>query len=147
MLETFDFIFLLRNFWLLLRLSRKIFSERLDVSGFRWDLFFHENNLLCEGESVYLLWSYSEWAFSGLLTDRRDQKDSPSLPKICCTYHTIMKLDTLIPYLKRIQKIYKSRDASVEFPDISIFYRKSATFVVSKNTDIDSILTRSFWFF
>ena len=34
----------------------------------------------------------------------------PPLPKICHTYPAIIKLGTVIPYLKRIQKIYKSRD-------------------------------------
>ena len=28
-------------------------------------------------------------------------------PKICNTYPTMMKLDTVIPYLKKIQKIYE----------------------------------------
>ena len=35
------------------------------------------------------------------------------LPKICHTYPTMMKPDTVIPYLKKIQKIYKSRDTSL----------------------------------
>ena len=39
----------------------------------------------------------------------------PPLPKICHTYPTMMKLDTIIPYTKKIQKIYESRDAPVEF--------------------------------
>ena len=37
------------------------------------------------------------------------------LPKICHTYPTIMKLGTVIPYLRKIQKMYKSRDTSLEF--------------------------------
>ena len=41
-------------------------------------------------------------------------KRSP-FPKICHTYPTIMKLGTVIPYLMKIQKIYESRDAPVEF--------------------------------
>ena len=41
------------------------------------------------------------------------QKDP--LPKTCHTYRTMMKLDTAIPYLKKIQKIYKSRDTALEF--------------------------------
>ena len=49
----------------------------------------------------------------------RQQK--ASLPKICCTYHTMMKLDTVIPYLKEIQKLYGH---PFIFADISIFYRK-----------------------
>ena len=32
------------------------------------------------------------------------------LPKICHTYPTMMKLGTIIPYPKKIQKIYESRD-------------------------------------
>ena len=37
------------------------------------------------------------------------------LPKICYTYPTLMKLVTVIPHLKRIQKIYESRDTLPEF--------------------------------
>ena len=39
----------------------------------------------------------------------------PPLPKICHTYPTMMKLGTVIPYPKEIQKIYESRDAPLEF--------------------------------
>ena len=37
------------------------------------------------------------------------------LPKICYTYPSMMKLDTLIPYLKKIKKLYESRDTLFEF--------------------------------
>ena len=37
------------------------------------------------------------------------------LPKICHTYPTIMKLGTVIPYPKEIQKIYESLDTPLEF--------------------------------
>ena len=37
------------------------------------------------------------------------------LPKICHTCLKMMKLGTVIPYLKKIQKIYKSRDIPLEF--------------------------------
>ena len=37
------------------------------------------------------------------------------LPKIWHTYPTMMKLGTVIPYLKKIQKLYESRDTSFEF--------------------------------
>ena len=36
-------------------------------------------------------------------------------PKVCHTYPTMMKLATVTPYLKKIQKIYKSRDPPLEF--------------------------------
>ena len=37
------------------------------------------------------------------------------LPKIRYTYPAIMKLDTVIPYLRKIQKVYKSRYTFLEF--------------------------------
>ena len=37
------------------------------------------------------------------------------IPNINHTYPAIMKLGTVITYLKRIQKIYKSRDTPLEF--------------------------------
>ena len=37
------------------------------------------------------------------------------LPKICHTYPTVMKLGTVIPYPKKILKIYESRDTLLEF--------------------------------
>ena len=37
------------------------------------------------------------------------------LPKICHTYPKMMKLGTVIPYLKKIQKIYESHDTPLEF--------------------------------
>ena len=37
------------------------------------------------------------------------------LPKIYHTYPATMKLGKVIPYLKMIQKIYESRDTSLEF--------------------------------
>ena len=39
----------------------------------------------------------------------------PPLPKICHTCPTTMKLSTAIPYPKKIQKIYESRDTPLEF--------------------------------
>ena len=41
-------------------------------------------------------------------------KKSP-LPEILHTYPTTKKLGTVIPYLKKIQKIYESRDTPPEF--------------------------------
>ena len=37
------------------------------------------------------------------------------LPKICHTYPTMMKLGTVKPYLKKIPKIYESRDTHPDF--------------------------------
>ena len=38
------------------------------------------------------------------------EQKAPPLPKICHTYPTMMKLGTVIPYLKKTQKLYESRD-------------------------------------
>ena len=70
-----------------------------------------------------------------------------TLPKICHTYPTMMKLSTVAPYLKKIQKIYKPRDTPLQFSDISISYRKITNFALSRNTDIDCILIHCFKFF
>ena len=35
------------------------------------------------------------------------------VPKICHTYPTMMKFGTVVPYLRKIQRIYKSRDTSL----------------------------------
>ena len=37
------------------------------------------------------------------------------LPKICHTYSTKMKLSTVRPYLKKIQKMYESCDIPLAF--------------------------------
>ena len=39
----------------------------------------------------------------------------PPLSKICHTYPTMMKLGRVIPYPKKVQKIYESRDTTLEF--------------------------------
>ena len=52
--------------------------------------------------------------FLGLLMDGAKKKPPP-LPKIFHTYPTMMKLGTVIPYPKKIRKIYESRDTSLEF--------------------------------
>ena len=63
------------------------------------------------------------------------------LLKICHTYPAIMKLGTVIPYLKKIQKIFESRDVILKS---AFFHWKSANFVVPRNTDIDCILVHNF---
>ena len=39
----------------------------------------------------------------------------PPLPKTCHTYPTMIKLGTVIPHLKKTQKLYEPRDTSLEF--------------------------------
>ena len=48
-----------------------------------------------------------------MLTDEESGKKS--LSKIYHTHPTMMKLCTVIPYLKKVKKINKSRDTPLEF--------------------------------
>ena len=70
-----------------------------------------------------------------------------SLPKICHTYPTVMKLGTVIPYPKRSKKYMNLVTLPLSSAEISIFHRKSANFAISRNTDIDCILIHNFYLF
>ena len=95
-----------------------------------------------ESNCKYGISSLIGWAFSRLLTD---SGENAPLPKICHTYPTIMKIGIL--YLKNIQKIYKSVIHPLSSAGITIFPRKSATLLISRNTDLDWILVHHFNFF
>ena len=66
--------------------------------------------------------------------------ESPPLHENFHTCPEIMKLGTVIPYLKTIQKIYQSMTHPLSSGDISTFFRKSTNFAISRNTDIYCIL-------
>ena len=71
-----------------------------------------------------------------------------ALPKFCHTYPTAMKFGTVMPYLKKIQNIFESRDTPPWVLLTSVFIQqKSENFVVSRNTNIDCILVHNFYFF
>ena len=58
-------------------------------------------------------------------------KRSP-LPKIRHTYPTMMKVGTVIPYPKKIQKMYEPRDKPLISADISIFSPEISKFCYIK---------------
>ena len=68
-------------------------------------LYFEEE----EEEYSFLL---QPRAFSGLPAV---EGGKGPLPNICHTYPIMMKLGTVLPYLKKIQKIYQSCDTPSEF--------------------------------
>ena len=70
-----------------------------------------------------------------------------TLFKICHTYPKMMKLGTVIHYLKKIKKTYKLRDTPWILLTSKCFHWKSATFFISRNIDIDCILIHNCWFF
>ena len=45
---------------------------------------------------------------------RNNNCKAPPIAKICHTYPAIIKLGTIMPYFKRIQKLYESGDTSLE---------------------------------
>ena len=83
----------------------------------------------------------------GLLGTTHGWWGSKTLPD-CPTYPTMMKLSTVIPYLKKIQKKNKSRGTHPEFlyPDVSSFAKSaiSVTSVISRNTVTDCIFVNNF---
>ena len=60
----------------------------------------------------------------------------PPIPNMCYKYHTMMKLDAIIPYLEKIQK-YINYATQPMSPAEIFFHRKSANIARSRNTDID----------
>ena len=55
----------------------------------------------------------------------------------------MMKLDTIIPYLAKIQKYINYATQPVS-PAERFFHRKSANIAILRNTDIDYIFTFNF---
>ena len=77
-------------------------SRILGAIGIKRGIIFKLNTLF----GKHLCWSYL-----GLVTDSGEGAKRPlPLPKICHTYPAVTKLGTVIPYLKKIQKAYESRD-------------------------------------
>ena len=64
----------------------------------------------------------------GLLTDGGDKRST--LPKICHTYSKMMKLGTVIPYLKKTQKYMNYVTHPLISDDIIIFHWKSVNFAI-----------------
>ena len=72
------------------------------------------------------------------------------LPKICYTFSILMKLVTIVPYLQKIHKLYKSRDTPHEFCCHQYFFTRNPqllSYQLLLYTDTDCILIHSFYFF
>ena len=99
-----------------------------------WFLYYHMNS-----ETIFedLQWlspffnPIQEGHFRGCSGIGGRAKRSP-LPKICNTYPTMMKLGTVIPYLKKIQKTYESRDTTLSSADMTIFSPEISKFCYIK---------------
>ena len=59
-----------------------------------------------------------------------------ALPKICPTYPTMMKLDTVTLYLNKIQKTYKSRDTHLQFYRLQHFFTSNQQLLLCQEIQI-----------
>ena len=84
---------------------------------------------------------YSGWAFLGLLTDGWGAKRFP-LHKICHTYPSMIKLVPVIPYPKKIQKMYASRDTPLEFCRRQCFFARNQQILLYQEIQIQI----AFWY-
>ena len=87
----------------------------------------------------------SSLSFLGLLADGGSgvAKKPPSLTSV--TLIPQWWNVAVIPYLKKFQKHINRVTHHLRYADITFFQRKSATFVTSRNTDIDYIFIHNFW--
>ena len=83
-------------------------------------------------------------SFWGCSQMRGGEQNAP-LPKISQTDHTVMKLGTAIPYLKKIQEKYKSRDTSLELCLHQHFFNGNKQFLLYQEILI-LILIYNFYF-
>ena len=79
------------------------------IKNNRWFLLRHA----CFGEFTLILFRVG--FFGAAHGWGRGRAKKAPLPKICHTYPIMMKLGTVIPYPKKIHKIYESRDTPLEF--------------------------------
>ena len=140
-------------FWfIVLFLSASVIFKILSQTA-KWNILhnFVEKGISKDEEKLFQLLSKKAAVLTlfriGLFVDAQGWGGKSPLPKICQTYHTMMKPGTLIPYLKKIPKMYKSHDAPLEFCWHWHFYQKFATFVILRNTDKGCILMYNFYFF
>ena len=74
----------------------------------------------------------------------------PRFPKICHTYPTIMKLCTVIPYLKKIQKFMNTSQTPSVLLTSAFFHRNSANLLyqeIQTQIAFSYIISNSFNFF
>ena len=80
----------------------------------------------------------------GLLGAAHGWGQKGSLPKTCDTYATMMKLGAVIPYLQKIEKIYKSCDTTSEFFWYQLLFTWNQLFFISGNIDKNLSLKHNF---
>ena len=64
---------------------------------------------------MFFILTLFRMGFFGAAHGQWGQNSPPPLPNICPIYPAMMKLGTVIPFLKKTQNIYESRDTPREF--------------------------------
>ena len=124
-------------------------SAYIVVNGAIWRFYYVD---VSRGEAIEILKGLFPKHFNPIQDghfwgcSRMGGSKKAPIPKICHRYPTMMKLGMVIPYLKKIQKIYESRDTPSPWVLLTsaFFHRKSENFVISRNTDVDCISIHNF---
>ena len=129
--SVFSTVILVRSFLLVLGIFYILTYYLYQILGNATLLvkIHHKNTLSIITKQYFLSSNFHHYSLTEVSTSIKHTNRSCSgmgagkapLPKICHTYPTMMKLGTVIPYLKKIQKIYESRDTPLASADISIF--------------------------
>ena len=137
------------------KITKIVWDSQRNSSNVTYSLFQNSNSSFRQFHilSTYLLWTQKIWVnpiedglFPGCSRMRGWTKST--FLKFCHTYPIMMKLDTVAPYLKTIQKAYKSSYTFLEFCwHQHFFHRKSATFFELRNPDIYCSFMHSLYFF
>ena len=127
----------------------KIFVLCLELNV-EWGFFVNTKDLQFYEKAVNPIQYGPFW---GLLTDvggGRKGRCPPLSPEICLTYTEMMKLGTVIPYIRKIQNSYKLLDTHWVLLRLTFFSLQISNFCYVKNPHIDWILihiSNSFNFF
>ena len=77
------------------------------IFHFRFRFVFYQCLYFCSTKYIdSLTLTIFRMVFLGTVHGGKKGSKRPSLPKICHTYPTMMKLCTVMPYLKKVQKLY-----------------------------------------
>ena len=98
--------------------------------SFYFDLFIKKTDSL----KVPFLNPIKHGSFRGC--SRMEREKIPSLPKICQTYPTIIKLGRAIPYLKKNQIYINHVTQPLSSADISFFFTRNQKFLLYKELQI-----------
>ena len=121
----------------------KIFVLCLELKV-EWGFFVNTKDLQFYEKAVNPIQYGPFW---GLLTDvggARKGRCPPLPPEICLTYTEMMKLGTVIPYIRKIQNSYKLLDTHWVLLRLTFFSLQISNFCYVKNPHIDWILIHNF---